>query len=266
MEQYHKLLSHVLEHGELREDRTGICCFSVFGYQMRFDLNKGFPLQTTKKLHWKSIVHELLWFLKGDTNIKYLNENGVRIWNEWADEFGDLGPIYGKQWRSWRDNLGIEYDQISKLIYDLKRDPKSRRHIVSSWNVSDLQEMALPPCHLLFQFYVSKDKKLSCQLYQRSADLFLGVPFNIASYALLTHVIAQICGYGVGEFIHTIGDAHIYSNHINQVKEVLSRVERQLPTLSLDIEKNANIEDLDFNQIHLNDYNPHPAISAKVAV
>lgn len=264
MKQYHDLLRHVLENGVKKEDRTGTGTLSVFGYQMRFDLAQGFPLLTTKKLHTKSIIHELLWFLKGDTNIKYLNDHGVTIWNEWADEKGELGPVYGSQWRSWPTPEGGHIDQIGNLIADIKRNPDSRRLMVSAWNVPYITKMALPPCHCLFQFYVANGK-LSCQLYQRSADSFLGVPFNIASYALLTMMVAQVCGLEPGEFIHTFGDLHIYLNHLDQVKELLSREEFPLPEMHL----NPHVTDLfdfKFEDFELVGYQSHPAIKAPVAV
>lgn len=264
MKQYHDLLRHVLENGVKKEDRTGTGTLSVFGYQMRFDLAQGFPLLTTKKLHTKSIIHELLWFLKGDTNIKYLNDHGVTIWNEWADEKGELGPVYGSQWRSWPTPEGGHIDQIGNLIADIKRNPDSRRLMVSAWNVPYITKMALPPCHCLFQFYVAGGK-LSCQLYQRSADSFLGVPFNIASYALLTMMVAQVCGLEPGEFIHTFGDLHIYLNHLDQVKELLSREEFPLPEMHL----NPHVTDLfdfKFEDFELVGYQSHPAIKAPVAV
>lgn len=232
MKQYHDLLQHILDNGTKKEDRTGTGTISVFGYQMRFDLSEGFPCVTTKKLHLRSIIYELLWFLQGDTNIKYLKDNNVSIWDEWADENGDLGPVYGHQWRSWPDGKGGTIDQISKLVHSIKNNPDSRRHIVSAWNVADVDNMALPPCHSLFQFYVA-DGKLSCQLYQRSADTFLGVPFNIASYALLTMMLAQVCDLEPGDFVHTFGDAHIYSNHIEQVQLQLSRDLRPLPQMKI---------------------------------
>jgi len=268
MKQYKQLLQYVLNNGTDKKDRTGVGTRSVFGYQMRFDLSKGFPLVTTKKVHLKSVVHELLWFLKGDTNIKYLNDNGVSIWDEWSDQNGDLGKVYGHQWRSW--GTGCYYDgwetidQISEVIEQIKTNPDSRRLIVSAWNVGELHEMALPPCHLLFQFYVYSGK-LSCQLYQRSADCFLGVPFNIASYALLTHMIAQVCDLEVGEFIHTFGDAHIYSNHFEQVELQLSRECKELPTLELNKDID-NIFDFKYEDINIKNYNPHPTIKGKVAV
>ncbi|MDQ3395515.1 MAG: thymidylate synthase [Bacteroidota bacterium] len=264
MQQYHQLLHHILENGVKKEDRTGTGTFSVFGYQMRFDLSKGFPMVTTKKIHLKSIVHELLWFLKGDSNIAYLKENGVSIWNEWADEKGELGPVYGVQWRSWPNHDGGQTDQISQIIDQIKHKPDSRRMIVSAWNVSDVNKMALPPCHAFFQFYVAEGK-LSCQLYQRSADVFLGVPFNIASYALLTMMVAQVCGLAAGEFIHTFGDAHLYSNHIEQAKLQLSREPLPLPTMKI----NPDVKDIfsfKFEDFELQNYDPHPHIKAPVAV
>ncbi len=274
MKQYHDLIKHVLDTGSLKEDRTGTGTKSVFGYQMRFDLSKGFPMVTTKKLHLKSIIYELLWFLKGDTNIKYLQDNGVRIWNEWADENGDLGPVYGHQWRNWNSD-GI--DQITQVIETLKNNPDSRRMLVTAWNPTVLPDTsktfaenvangkaALPPCHAFFQFYVA-DGKLSCQLYQRSADIFLGVPFNIASYALFAMMVAQVCGYKPGDFIHTFGDAHIYTNHFEQVALQLSREPRPLPKMILN-PKIKNIFDFTFDDFKLIDYNPHPHIKGKVAV
>ena len=264
MRQYHDLLRHVLDHGRQKSDRTGTGTRSVFGYQMRFDLADGFPLITTKKLHLKSIIHELIWFLAGDTNIGYLRDNKVGIWDEWADEAGDLGPVYGKQWRSWAAPDGRTIDQISWVLNEIKRDPNSRRLIVSAWNPADLDRMALAPCHCLFQFYVA-DGRLSCQLYQRSADVFLGVPFNIASYALLTHMVAQICHLEVGEFIHSFGDTHIYLNHIEQATLQLGRDPRPLPTLTL----NSSVRSLfDFQaeDIRIEHYDPHPHIKAPVAV
>lgn len=264
MKQYLDLLQHVLDHGILKEDRTGTGTHSVFGYQMRFDLQNGFPLLTTKKLHLKSIIHELLWFLKGDTNVKYLQANGVRIWNEWADENGDLGHIYGYQWRSWPNYDGGHIDQIKEAIDTIQNNPDSRRIIVSAWNVADLPQMNLPPCHAFFQFYVANGK-LSLQLYQRSADIFLGVPFNIASYALLLMMVAQVTGLEAGDFVHTLGDAHIYNNHIEQVREQLSREPRALPTMKL----NPNVKsifDFKYEDFELTDYNPHPHIAGKVAV
>jgi thymidylate synthase len=262
-DQYEKFLRHVSEQGTFKSDRTGTGTKSVFGYQMRFDLNQGFPLITSKKVHLKSIIYELLWFLKGDTNIQYLKENGVSIWDEWADENGNLGPVYGKQWRSWESN-GETIDQITDLIHTIKTNPDSRRMIVSAWNPIDLPKMALAPCHCLFQFYVV-DGKLSCQLYQRSADIFLGVPFNIASYALLTMMIADVCGLQYGEFIHTFGDAHIYTNHFEQVELQLSREVRPYPKMN--IKKRAtSIFDFEYEDFELESYNPHPAIKAPVAV
>ena len=264
MDQYHKLLRHILENGVKKEDRTGTGTLSVFGYQMRFDLNKGFPCLTTKKLHLRSIIHELLWFLKGDTNIAYLTKNNVRIWDEWADENGDLGPVYGHQWRSWPTKDGGTIDQISQLIHQIKTNPDSRRLIVSAWNVADVNQMALPPCHSLFQFYVAEGK-LSCQLYQRSADTFLGVPFNIASYALLTMMIAQVCELQVGEFIHTFGDTHLYSNHLEQVELQLTREIRQLPTMKIN-PKVKDIFEFTIDDFELINYDPHPHIKGIVAV
>jgi len=264
MRQYLDLLNHVLECGQEKADRTGTGTRSVFGWQMRFDLNAGFPLVTTKKLHLRSIVHELLWFLQGETNIAYLKENKVSIWDEWADEDGELGPVYGKQWRRWAGADGIEIDQIRWVVDEIKRNPDSRRLIVSAWNVADLPRMALMPCHTMFQFYVANGK-LSCQLYQRSADIFLGVPFNIASYALLTHMVAQVCGLGVGDFVHTLGDAHLYSNHYEQAREQLARTPRPLPTLKL----NPGIRDIfgfSYDDIAIENYDPLPAIKAPVAV
>lgn len=264
MKQYHNLLSHILEHGTLKSDRTGVGTLSVFGYQMRYDLSEGFPMVTTKKLHLKSIIYELLWFLNGDTNIKYLTDNGVRIWNEWADENGDLGPVYGKQWRSWTSPDGEVVDQIQQVIHLLKNDPNSRRIIVNAWNVGELKDMALSPCHALFQFYVS-DGALSCQLYQRSADCFLGVPFNIASYALLTMMIAQVCDLKYGEFIHTLGDAHLYTNHLDQARLQLTRDIRPLPTMKINPQIDS-IFGFDFEDFELVGYDPHPHIKAEVAV
>ncbi|WP_268225520.1 thymidylate synthase [Sinomicrobium oceani] len=274
MKQYHQLLNHILEHGNDKGDRTGTGTRSVFGYQMRFDLSEGFPLVTTKKLHLKSIIHELLWFLKGDTNIKYLQDHGVRIWNEWADEHGDLGPVYGHQWRNWNSR---DIDQISEVIDTLKNSPDSRRMIVTAWNPEVLPDTsvsfaenvaygkaALPPCHAFFQFYVA-DGKLSCQLYQRSADVFLGVPFNIASYALFTMMVAQVCGYQPGDFIHTFGDVHIYNNHMEQVNLQLSRDPRPLPTMKLNPEV-KNIFDFTFDDFTLENYDPHPHIKGAVAI
>lgn len=264
MRAYLDLLNHILEHGSVKDDRTGTGTISTFGYQMRFDLSEGFPLVTTKKTHLKSIIHELLWFIKGDTNVKYLQENGVRIWNEWADENGDLGPVYGKQWRSWGCGDGHTIDQLAEVIEQIKTNPDSRRLIVNAWNVGELDEMALPPCHLLFQFYVN-DGKLSCQLYQRSADTFLGVPFNIASYALLTMMVAQVTGLEPGEFVHTIGDAHIYNNHLEQVKEQLSRQPYPLPQMKLNPNV-QNIEDFTYEDFELVGYEAHPHIAGKVSV
>ena len=264
MKQYHDLMRHVMEHGATKTDRTGTGTVSVFGYQMRFDLNEGFPLLTTKKLHTKSIIHELLWFLKGETNIKYLKENGVRIWDEWADENGNLGPVYGSQWRSWPTPEGKNIDQISQVVEQIKKNPDSRRLIVSAWNVGEIEKMKLPPCHAFFQFYVANGK-LSCQLYQRSADIFLGVPFNIASYALLTMMIAQVCDLKLGEFIHTLGDAHLYSNHLDQAKLQLSREFRPLPVMKINPEV-KNIFDFKFEDFQLEGYDPHPHIKADVAV
>ncbi len=264
MQVYHNLMEHILASGTFKSDRTGTGTYSIFGHQIRFDLKAGFPLLTTKKLHIKSIIHELIWFLNGDTNTKYLNENGVRIWDEWADENGNLGPVYGHQWRSWPDGRGGTIDQISDLIHMIKTNPDSRRLIVSAWNVADVPTMALPPCHTLFQFYVANGK-LSCQLYQRSADVFLGVPFNIASYALLTHMVAAVCNLEVGDFIHTFGDAHLYSNHIDQAKLLLSREERPLPKLVINRIPDS-IFDFTFDDFTIEGYNPHPAIKADVAV
>lgn len=264
MRQYLDLLGHVLEHGTVKQDRTGTGTRSVFGWQMRFDLAEGFPLVTTKKLHLRSIIHELLWFLRGDTNIGYLKENGVSIWDEWADADGELGPVYGKQWRSWQRPDGTEIDQLGQVVEQIRRDPDSRRLVVSAWNVADLPDMALMPCHVMFQFYVA-DGKLSCQLYQRSGDIFLGVPFNIASYALLTHMVAQVCGLRPGEFIHTLGDAHLYSNHVEQAREQLSREPRALPRLVLD-PRVRELADFRFEDIAIEGYDPAPAIRAPVAV
>lgn len=264
MKQYLDLLERVLEEGVEKNDRTGTGTISVFGHQMRFDLANGFPLLTTKKLHLRSIIYELLWFLKGDTNTKYLNEKGVRIWDEWADEKGDLGKIYGYQWRSWSTSDNKDIDQIKSVIESIQNNPDSRRHIVSAWNVGDLDKMALPPCHILFQFYVA-DGKLSCQLYQRSADIFLGVPFNIASYALLLMMMAQVTGLKPGTFVHTLGDAHIYLNHIEQVKLQLSRETRSLPQMKLNPEK-KNIFDFDFEDFDLTNYDPHPHIKGSISV
>ncbi len=264
MKQYLDLLGHVLEHGNDKADRTGTGTRSVFGWQMRFELAQGFPLVTTKKLHLRSIVHELLWFLQGATNIAYLKDNKVSIWDEWADAHGELGPVYGKQWRSWEVADGRVVDQIQWVVDEIRRNPDSRRLIVSAWNVPDLPKMALMPCHVLFQFYVA-DGKLSCQLYQRSADIFLGVPFNIASYALLTHMVAQVCGLGVGDFVHTLGDAHLYSNHFEQAREQLARTLRPLPQLKLNPEV-RDIFGFRFDDIAIVGYEPLPAIKAPVAV
>lgn len=264
MKQYLDLLTHILEHGVEKKDRTGTGTRSVFGYQMRFDLQSGFPVLTTKKLHLKSIIHELIWFLSGDTNIAYLKSHGVRIWNEWAAENGDLGPVYGAQWRRWNTNDNRSVDQISDVIAQIKTDPASRRHIVSAWNVGEIQEMALPPCHLLFQFYVA-ESKLSCQLYQRSADVFLGVPFNIASYALLTMMIAQVCDLQPGEFVHTLGDAHLYLNHLDQAREQLTRQPFPLPQMVLNPEIKT-IFDFKFADFELRDYKAHAHIKAPIAV
>jgi len=264
MKQYLDLMQHVLDTGAQKHDRTGTGTISVFGYQMRFNLQEGFPMVTTKKLHLKSIIHELIWFLSGDTNIKYLKDNNVKIWDEWADENGNLGPVYGSQWRSWPTPDGRHIDQISKIIETIKTNPDSRRIIVSAWNVADIDQMALPPCHAFFQFYVA-DGKLSCQLYQRSADIFLGVPFNIASYALLTMMVAQVCGLQYGDFIHTLGDAHLYNNHIEQAKLQLSRETKPLPVMEI----NPDVKDIfgfTFEDFNLKNYEPHPHIKAAVAV
>jgi len=264
MKQYHDLMRHVLEHGSRKSDRTGTGTLSVFGWQSRYDLAAGFPLLTTKKLHTRSIIHEVLWFLRGETNIRYLKDNGVSIWDEWADENGELGPVYGKQWRHWQTPDGREIDQITQLIEGLKRNPDSRRHIVSAWNPGEVDKMKLPPCHALFQFYVAEGK-LSCQLYQRSADIFLGVPFNIASYALLTLMIAQVCDLAPGEFVHTLGDAHLYLNHLEQARLQLSREPRALPVMKL----NPAVKDIfafRFEDFTLGGYDPHPHIAAPVAV
>jgi len=264
MKQYQDLMRHVLEHGHKKEDRTGTGTLSVFGYQMRFDLAEGFPLLTTKKVHLKSIIHELLWFLQGSTNIKYLKDNGVSIWDEWADEQGNLGPVYGYQWRNWPRPDGTHIDQIAQVVNMIRKNPDSRRLIVSAWNVADVDRMKLPPCHAFFQFYVA-DGKLSCQLYQRSADIFLGVPFNIASYALLTMMVAQVCGLKLGDFVHTLGDAHIYLNHLEQTREQLSRAPRALPAMRI----NPEVQDIfgfRFEDFTLENYDPHPAIKAPVAV
>ena len=264
MNQYLTLLEHVKQNGQKKEDRTGTGTMSVFGYQMRFNLNKSFPLLTTKKVHLKSVIYELLWFLSGDTNIKFLKDNGVSIWDEWADENGNLGPVYGHQWRSWPTSEGKEIDQISNLINQIKKTPDSRRLIVSAWNVGEINKMKLPPCHCFFQFYVA-DGRLSCQLYQRSADIFLGVPFNIASYALLTQMIAHVCGLECGEFIHTLGDAHIYTNHIDQVNEQLRRKPKKLPQIKINPSV-KNIFDFKYEDFSLEGYDPYPLIKAPVAV
>jgi thymidylate synthase len=264
MKQYHDLMQHVRDNGAHKEDRTGTGTISVFGYQMRFNLQEGFPLVTTKKLHLRSIIHELLWFLKGETNVAYLKENGVSIWDEWAREDGELGPIYGYQWRSWPTADGRHIDQISQVIETLKKNPDSRRIIVSAWNVGEIEHMALPPCHAFFQFYVA-DGKLSCQLYQRSADIFLGVPFNIASYALLTMMVAQVCGLEPGDFVHTFGDAHLYLNHLEQTELQLSRESRPLPKMKINPTV-KNIFDFKMDDFELLDYHPHPHIKAPVAI
>ena len=264
MKQYHDLMSHVLDHGTTKEDRTGTGTLSVFGHQARYNLQAGFPLVTTKKLHLKSIIHELLWFLQGETNIKYLKDNGVSIWNEWADEEGNLGPVYGSQWRSWQGANGETIDQITSVVNQIKKNPDSRRLIVSAWNVAEIEKMALPPCHAFFQFYVA-DGLLSCQLYQRSADIFLGVPFNIASYALLTMMMAQVCDLGLGDFVHTMGDAHLYTNHIEQAHLQLSREFKPLPKMKI----NPNVKsifDFKFEDFELVGYEPHPHIKATVAI
>ena len=264
MKQYLDLLNHVMQNGTQKSDRTGTGTISVFGHQMRFNLNEGFPLLTTKKLHLRSIIHELLWFLKGETNIKYLKENNVSIWDEWADENGELGPVYGHQWRSWTTTDNKTIDQISQVVEQIKSTPDSRRMIISAWNVGEIDKMALPPCHLLFQFYVA-DGKLSCQLYQRSADIFLGVPFNIASYALLTMMMAQVTGLKPGDFVHTLGDAHLYSNHLEQANLQLSREPRNLPIMNI----NQDVKDIfsfKYEDFNLSDYDPHPHIKAKVAI
>jgi thymidylate synthase len=264
MQQYHDLIKHVLNHGVKKEDRTGTGTISVFGYQSRYDLSQGFPLVTTKKLHLKSIIHELLWFLKGDTNIKYLKDNGVSIWDEWADSEGNLGPVYGSQWRNWKDQYGRSHDQISSLIEQIKKNPDSRRLIVSAWNVGEIDKMKLPPCHAFFQFYVANGK-LSCQLYQRSADIFLGVPFNIASYALFMMMVAQVCDLGLGEFVHTLGDAHLYSNHLEQAKLQISREPFKLPTMKINPAV-KNIFEFQFSDFELVGYESHPHIKAPVAI
>jgi thymidylate synthase len=264
MRQYHDLLRDVLDNGTDRSDRTGTGTRSVFGRQARYDLSKGFPLVTTKKLHIKSIIYELLWFLRGETNVRWLQERGVRIWNEWADENGDLGPVYGSQWRSWPDGRGGTIDQIANVVQSIKTKPDSRRHIVTAWNPAEVDDMALPPCHCLFQFYVA-DGKLSCQLYQRSADLFLGVPFNIASYALLTHMMAQVTGLQPGEFVHSFGDLHLYHNHFEQARLQLSRTPKPLPRLTIDPDK-RDIFDFDFDDFMITGYDPDPTIKAEIAV
>ena len=264
MKQYLNLLEHVLEKGDVKEDRTGTGTKSIFGWQMRFNLQDGLPLLTTKKLHLKSIIHELLWFINGDTNISYLKNNNVSIWNEWADENGDLGPVYGKQWRRWETPDGRKLDQLDEIINTIKKNPNSRRMIISAWNPSDVGSMALPPCHCLFQFYVSNNK-LSCQLYQRSADIFLGVPFNIASYAILTNMIANVCGLSVGDFVHTLGDAHIYNNHFVQANTQLLRDVKSLPYLNFS-KKFQSINDFHYEDFEITDYNPHPSIPAPVAI
>ena len=264
MKQYLDLMQHVLDHGTQKHDRTGTGTISVFGYQMRFNLQDGFPMVTTKKLHLKSIIHELIWFLSGDTNIKYLKDNGVRIWDEWADADGNLGPVYGSQWRSWPKPNGEKIDQITQIINTIKNNPDSRRIIVSAWNVADIENMALPPCHAFFQFYVA-DGKLSCQLYQRSADIFLGVPFNIASYALLTMMVAQVCGLEYGDFVHTLGDAHLYNNHIEQTNLQLSRSPKHLPKMKINPEV-KNIFDFKFEDFQLEGYDPDSHIKGDVAV
>lgn len=264
MKQYHDLMQHVLDHGVEKHDRTGTGTISVFGYQMRFNLADGFPMVTTKKLHLRSIIHELIWFLKGETNIQYLKENGVSIWDEWADEQGNLGPVYGSQWRSWKGADGKTVDQITQVIEQIKKNPDSRRLIVSAWNVAEIENMALPPCHAFFQFYVANGK-LSCQLYQRSADIFLGVPFNIASYALLNMMVAQVCGLEPGEFVHTLGDAHLYSNHLDQARLQLSREFRPMPTMKINQDV-KNIFDFKFEDFTLEGYDPHPHIKAAVAI
>ena len=264
MRQYHDLMKHILENGTKKEDRTGTGTLSVFGYQMRYDLNEGFPCVTTKKLHLRSIIHELLWFLKGDTNIKYLKENKVSIWDEWADEDGNLGPVYGSQWRSWPTRDGDTIDQIKQIIQQIKDTPDSRRIIVSAWNVGEIKNMALPPCHAFFQFYVA-DNKLSCQLYQRSADTFLGVPFNIASYALLTMMVAQVCNLELGDFVHTLGDAHLYLNHLEQAELQLSREVRLLPIMKINPEVKALL-DFKYEDFELVNYDPHPHIKGAVAI
>ena len=263
MKQYLELVAEILETGEKKQDRTGVGTRSLFGKQIRFDLALGFPLLTTKKIHFKSVIHELLWFIRGDTNVGYLNENGVRIWNEWADENGELGPIYGKQWRAWEGVDGVVVDQLANVVDEIQRNPSSRRLLVSAWNVGSLPQMKLPPCHLLFQFYVTAGR-LSCQLYQRSADVFLGVPFNIASYALLIHIVAQVCGLRVGEFVHTFGDVHLYESHVKQAREQITREPGSLPQLRLD--KVDDLFEFRYEHIHLLDYHSAPHIPAPVAV
>jgi len=265
MKPYLQLLQHVLDHGEKREDRTGTGTLSVFGYQMRFDLRDGFPLVTTKKCHTRSIIHELLWFLRGDTNVAYLHDNKVSIWDDWADSDGNLGPIYGHQWRKWKTSQGTPIDQISTVVESIQKNPTSRRHVVSAWNVGDLAHMALPPCHTMFQFYVHQDERLSCQLYQRSADILLGVPFNIASYSLLTMMMAQVTGLKPGTFVHTFGDAHLYVNHVVQAKEQLSRKPRSLPTMKIN-PTIRNLFEFQYQDFTLEGYDPHPAIKAPIAV
>ena len=264
MKAYHDLLRLLIDTGTPKGDRTGTGTLSLFGHQMRFDLNAGFPLLTTKKVHTKSIIHELLWFISGNTNIKYLKDNGVSIWNEWADADGNLGPVYGQQWRSWRGPDGLIVDQLAQVTQSIKANPDSRRLIMSAWNVGEISRMALPPCHAFFQFYVAEGK-LSCQLYQRSADVFLGVPFNIASYALLTHMIAHVCGLGVGDFVHTLGDAHLYSNHFEQAKLLLSREIRPLPLLRI-LRSVSDVDDFKYEDFSIENYDPHPPIKAPVAV
>jgi len=264
MQPYLELLQHILDHGDVKSDRTGTGTKSIFGWQSRYDLRQGFPLVTTKKLHLKSIIHELIWFIQGDTNIKYLKDNGVRIWDEWADENGDLGPVYGKQWRRWETADGCEIDQIADVLAMLKTNPDSRRLLVSAWNPADVSKMALPPCHSLFQFYVAGGR-LSCQLYQRSADVFLGVPFNIASYALLTHMVAHVSGLEVGDFVHTMGDAHLYLNHLDAAEEQLKRAPKPLPQLEL-INPPDTLEEFTFDHINITGYDPHPHIAAAVSV
>jgi len=264
MRAYLDLLQHILDHGVRKSDRTGTGTLSVFGYQMRFDLSQGFPLLTTKKLHLRSILHELLWFLSGDTNVRYLHEHGVTIWDEWADAEGNLGPVYGAQWRSWPTPDGGSIDQISRVVEQIRTNPDSRRHIVSAWNVADIDDMALPPCHALFQFWVAEGR-LSCQLYQRSADVFLGVPFNIASYALLTMMVAQVCGLQAADFVHTLGDAHLYANHLEQARLQLTREPRPLPRMTIDPER-TSLFDFKYEDFTLSGYDPHPAIKAPIAV